>query len=189
MRKRLLTVLLATIAAPAFAVTNWQINPATSKLTWTVPFNNQPVTGEFKKWTGKIAFDPQNLPASSIDISIDLASSTSGDANRDTTVKGPDFFNTAATPTATYRATSIQKTTQGYVAAGDLTLAGVTKPLALPFTLNINGEKALAQGKIKLSRNAFGVGKGQWKSASEIADLVEVTFTVDATTSVPEVKH
>lgn len=180
MKKLLLTAILATAAFPAFATT-WQMNPTTSKLTWAVPFNKQPVTGQFDKWTSKITFDPANLPASHIEIIIDLTSVNSKDANRDTTLKGGDFFNTAATPTATYKASSFQKTSQGYVASGDLTLAGVTKPLAVPFTLAINGDKALAQGKLTLSRGAFGVGKGQWKSATEIADLVEVTFTVDAT--------
>jgi polyisoprenoid-binding protein YceI len=181
MRKLILTAILSFAALPAFAVTNWQINPAASKLTWAVPFNKQPVTGQFDKWTGKIAFDPANLPASSLSISVDLTSVNSKDANRDTTLKGGDFFNTATTPTATYTSTAITKTSQGYVAAGNLSLAGVTKPLGVPFTVTINGDKAVAQGKFMLSRTAFGVGKGQWKSATEVADLVEVTFTVDAT--------
>ena len=180
MRKTLLTAALVLAAMPAFAVPNWNIEP-TSKLTWSVPFNKQPVSGQFEKWTGVIAFDPANLDASSISISVDLTSVNSADANRDTTLKGPEFFNTATTPTATYTSTKITKTSQGYVAAGNLTLAGVTKPMPLPFTLAINGTKAVAQGKIKLSRNAFGVGKGQWKSATEIADIVEVTFSVNAT--------
>ncbi len=180
MRKLLLTAALTLAAIPAFAVTNWSIDP-TSKLTWTVPFNKQPVTGQFDKWSGAIAFDPANLDASSITINVDLASVNSSDANRDGTLKGADFFNTAATPTATYTSTNITKTSQGYVAAGNLSLAGVTKPLAVPFTLAINGTKAVAQGKIQLSRNTFGIGKGQWKSSKEIADQVEVTFTVNAT--------
>ncbi len=180
MRKLILTAALTLAALPAFAVTNWNID-STSKLTWSVPFNKQPVSGQFDKWNGNIAFDPANLAASNFTINVDLTSVNSQDANRDGTLKGPDFFNTATTPTATYTSTKITKTTQGYVAAGNLTLGGITKPLALPFTLEINGNKAVGQGKIRLSRNAFGIGKGQWKSASEIADLVEVTFTVNAT--------
>lgn len=180
MRKPLLTAALTLAAFPAFAVTNWSIDP-TSKLTWAVPFNKQPVTGEFQKWTGTIAFDPANLDASQIVINIDLASVNSKDDNRDGTLKSADFFNVAATPTATFTSTKITKTSQGYVAAGNLSLAGVTKPLAVPFTLAINGSKAVAQGKLQLSRTAFGVGKGQWASASEIADQVEVIFTLNAT--------
>lgn len=180
MRKLILTAAFTLAALPAFAVTNWTVDPAASNLGWTVPFNKQPVTGKFEKWDGKIAFDPANLEASSLVITVDLTSVNSADANRDGTLKGPDFFNTAAATKATYTSTKITKTSQGYVAAGNLTLAGVTKPLAVPFTLTITGDKALANGKIQLSRNAFGVGKGQWSSAKEIADLVEVTFTVSA---------
>lgn len=180
MRTLILTAALTLAALPAFAVTNWNIEP-TSKLTWTVPFNKQPVTGQFDKWSGNIAFDPANLDASNFTINVDLASVNSQDANRDGTLKGPEFFNTATTPTATYTSTKITKTSQGYVAAGNLTLAGVTKPLAVPFTVTINGSKAVAQGTIRMSRNAFGVGKGNWKSTKEIADMVEVTFSLNAT--------
>lgn len=173
--------LSSLVPGSLFAATTWQIDPATSKLTWAVPFNKQPVTGQFEKWSGKIAFDPADLATSSIVISVDLASVNSADANRDGTLKGPDFFNTAVAPTATYTSSKITKTSQGYVAEGTLSLAGVTKPLALPFNVTITGTKANAQGKLKLSRTAFGVGKGQWASAKEIEDLVEVTFTVNAT--------
>ncbi|RYG60929.1 MAG: YceI family protein [Alphaproteobacteria bacterium] len=179
MRKLILTAALTLAALPAFAATSWNLEP-TSKLTWAVPFNKQPVTGQFDTWSADIAFDPASLETSSLTIKVDLTSVNSKDANRDTTLKGPEFFNTATTPTATFTSTKITKTSQGYVAGGNLTLAGVTKPLAVPFTLAINGPKAVAQGKIRLSRNAFGVGKGQWKSASEIADIVEVSFTVNA---------
>lgn len=180
MRSLFLTALLATIALPAFAVTTWNVNPATSKLTFSVPFNNQPVSGQFSKWDAKIAFDPANLDASSLFITVDLASVNTADTNRDGTLKGPDFFNVAATPTATYTSSKITKTSQGYVAQGNLTLAGITKTLALPFTVTINGNKANAQGQIKISRGAFGVGKGQWKGAAEISDLTTVTFVVNA---------
>lgn len=181
MRKFLLATALALIAVPAFAATtNWTIDPAASKLTWTVPFNKQPVSGQFDKWTGIIVFDPDNLPASSLTIIVDLASVDSKDPNRDGTIKGPDFFNVAATPTATFTSTKITKTSQGYVAGGNLSLGGVSKPLAVPFSLTINGTKALGNGTITISRNAFGIGKGQWQSASEVGDLVNVSFTVAA---------
>jgi polyisoprenoid-binding protein YceI len=180
MRTLILTAALTLATLPAFAATQWKVDPAASNLSWTVPFNKQPVTGKFDKWDGQIAFDPADLATSSIVINVDLTSVNSKDANRDGTLKGADFFNTAATPKATYTSSKITKTAQGYVAAGTLSLAGVSKPVALPFTVTITGDKAVANGKLMLSRSAFGVGKGQWKSASEIADLVEVTFTVSA---------
>lgn len=180
MAAALVAVTTPALVTPALAVTNWQIDPKVSKLTWVAQFNKQPVAGQFEKWSGVIAFDPNDLKNSSIAITVDLTSVQSGDANRDGTLKGPDFFNTASAATATFVSKEIKKTSQGYVAGGMLTLGGVTKPLALPFTLDIKDKKALGQGKIKLSRTAFGVGKGQWAKAGEIADLVEVTFTVSA---------
>lgn len=182
MRHLILAAVLTATTVPAFAAPQWAVEPTTSKLTWTVPFNKQPVKGEFTKWDSTIAFSPDDLATSTITVKVDLTSVSSADANRDTTLKGPDFFNTATTPTATFTSTKITKTSQGFVAAGNLTLAGVTKPVAVPFEVTINGTRAVAHGKLQLSRTAFGIGKGQWKSASEISDAVEVTFTVNATT-------
>lgn len=196
MRKLLLTALLATVAFPAFATPNWNIDPKTSRLSWTARFNMQSVSGQFDKWTGAILFDPDHLEASSIKISVDLTSVNSNDANRDSTLKGPDFFNIAGNPAATFTSTKISKTSQGYVAAGNLNLAGITKPLAVPFSVTINGGKAASSGVFKMSRSAFAIGKGQWNATQSIADLtvrnppadpvngigdiVEVRFTLNA---------
>lgn len=187
MKKYLFAVVAAALAglAPGAWATEWNVDPATSKLGWQARFNGQGVEGTFKSWTAKISFDPNNLDASSITIQVNVASVESGDGARDETLRGADWFNAGQFAAATFTSQKIK--TMGavgenkYVAAGTLTINGVTKPLALPFTLAINGEKASAQGEITLSRGAFGVGKGQWKDNAEVQDLVKVTYTVNAT--------
>ena len=171
---------LAVVATPVLAVTQWQMEPVASKLTWVATFNKQPVTGEFKNWTAEIAFDETDLAASRIKVNVQLGSVESGDADRDGTLKGVEFFNIAATPVAVFESKDIRKTAQGYEAVGTLTLAGVSKPQVLPFELDIAQGIATAQGKLTLSRASYGVGKGQWAKSTEIGDAVEVTFTVKA---------
>lgn len=180
MKNLLLAAVLALAATPAFAA-NWQINPATSKLTFLAQFNHAPVTGVFEKWGGTINFDPAKPETGAITIKVDLASVQTQDASRDETLRGPDFFNTKSYATATFASSKISKTSQGYVATGTLSLAGMQKVLAVPFTLTTVGNAAQAQGMFKLSRAAFGIGKGQWQGASQIDDMVDVTFTVNAT--------
>jgi polyisoprenoid-binding protein YceI len=182
MRHLLLTTALSLLATPIFAA-EWVINPATSKLTFLAQFNHAPITGVFQKWGGKINFDADHLDTSNLTINVDLSSVSTQDASRDETLKGPDFFNAKTFSTATYTSSKITKTSQGYVAAGTLSLAGVSKQLAVPFTLTTIGKSAQANGVVKLSRRAFGIGKGQWQDASQIDDMVDVTFTVNATTN------
>jgi cytochrome b561 len=176
--------ILAALTMLPFAAraTDWTINPAASTLNFKASFNGQPVMGAFPSWTGAITFDEAHLETSKIAISVDLASVATQDTNRDTTLKGSDFFNVPAHPKAEFQSTKILKTGDSYTATGFLTLAGVTKPLAVPFMFapSIDGRKATATGKFNLSRTLFGVGKGDWAKATEIADAVEVTFTVSA---------
>lgn len=181
--KTLLTALtLATALTSVALAAEWQIVPQTSRLSWSTHFNHQPVSGQFTKWDGKINLDPDHPETGSITITVDVTSITSQDDERDATLKSPDFFNTQSFPQAVFTSTKISKTSQGYVAAGNLSMAGVTKPLAVPFTLTVNGKQALAQGTIHISRKAFGIGKGQWAKASQLDDLALVSFTVAATT-------
>lgn len=188
MKKTLLAITAATLLAQGAWALDWTVNPAASKLGWQARFNGQNVDGTFKTWRSKISFDPNNLATSNITIQVDVASIDSGDDSRDSTLRSADWFNAGQFATATFTSNKITATPNGditnrYVAAGTLTLNGVSKPLALPFTVTINGTNASAQGELTLSRGAFNVGQGQWKNNAEVADLVKVTYTVNATTA------
>ena len=64
---------------------------------------------------------------------------------------------------------------------GNLTLRGVTRPLTLPFTLEIDGSVAQAKGRVELSRDAFGVGQGPWATGEWVALEVGVDIAITAT--------
>lgn len=188
MKKTLLAIAAATLLTQGAWALDWTVNPATSKLGWQARFNGQEVNGIFKTWKSQINFDPANLATSSITIEVDVSSVDSADASRDETLRSADWFNAGQFATAKFTSSKITATPNGdihnrYVAAGTLTINGVSKPLALPFTVNINGSNASAQGELTLSRGAFNVGQGPWKNNAEIADLVKVTYTVNATTT------
>ena len=78
---------------------------------------------------------------------IDLASVDSGDAQRDQSLPASDWFDVAEHPKATFTATRFEKTgADRFVAHGTLDLRGVKKPVDLPFTLHITGDKAQVSG-------------------------------------------
>lgn len=170
----------ALLAAPVWAV-EWAVDKGTSKLTWVATFNKQPITGEFKDWNAAIVLDEANLATAKVKVEVRTASVESGDPERDSALQGKDFFNSAATPLAVFESQNVRKTPQGYEAVGTLTLAGVSKPAVLPFTLETANGKATAQGVLKLNRQDYAVGKGAWAKASEIGNDVDVHFTVHAT--------
>jgi polyisoprenoid-binding protein YceI len=177
-----LGLLLGLAAVPAVAAPAvWIVEPGASKLAFQGAVNGTPFTGAFRRWTAQIAFDPKALAASYVAVSVDLASAASGDADRDQTMPTADWFWVAKFARASFVSHAFRPVGGGrYVATGDLTLRGVTRPVTLPFTLAIVGDKAVMNGTTAIDRTAFGVGQGQWKTGDVVATKVTVNVALTA---------
>lgn len=176
--------LLLLLATPAFAAdvpTKWTIDRDNSKLTFEALQEGAPFKGQFKGFTGTINFDAKKPEAGNASITIDLGSIDSANAERDSTVKGKDWFDLDSFPTATYTITSFTKGAEpnAYTAKGVLRMRGVERPLDLPFTLTAGEKTAHAVGKTTLKRLDFGVGDGQWSDPSMVG--TDVTVSIDIT--------
>ena len=173
-----LAALLATTPASA---AHWTVDAARSKLGFTVSWSGQPFNATFKSWKANIDFDPADLAHSQADVTIDIASETSDDAETDEGVKGAQGFQASQFATARFQTMSIaHKSGNDYIAQGKLTLRGVTKQVALPFTLTIAGNGAHMVGSTQVSRMDFGVGQGgDFSKPAPVA--YQVTIKVDLT--------
>src|SRR5688572_6304709 len=56
----------------------WAIDPARSRIAFSVEQLGRIVSGRIAAWTGTIVLDPQNLAAARIDIRMDMRSATAG---------------------------------------------------------------------------------------------------------------
>jgi polyisoprenoid-binding protein YceI len=174
----LAALLLAGAALPAQAAT-WTIDTPKSHLGFTGSENGAPFQGRFGKFSGTIVFDPANPAAGHADVTIETGSATTGDQQKDGALPGSDWFAVNTFPTAHFVATGFKPNGSGaYEAMGRLTIRGITKPLALPFTLTISGSEAKADGSIALIRTNFGVGQGAWSTAQYVALQVSVAFDI-----------
>lgn len=173
----LLTSMLANAAVPA-----WQIVPASSSITFTATQNNSPIIGQFKSFSGDINFDPAQLKASSVKISVDLASVTTSYKEVQDTLKTTNWFDVKAFPQAVFQANDFTKTgNNAYTANGTLSIRDKTVPVVLNFVLDqYTADKAHATGSVQLKRLAFGVGQGEWASTDDVKDAVKVDFVVTA---------
>ena len=159
----------------------WKVD-AGSTLGFATAWGGVAIEGRFDRWNADILFSPEALDRSKVSVGIDLASAVSGDAQRDESLQGADWFDTAEHPKATFTATRFEKTGENrYVAHGTLALRGASHPLRLPFTLKIEGDKARVSGVTTLDRTAFGVGQGEWKSTDQIPAEVKVSVNLTAT--------
>jgi polyisoprenoid-binding protein YceI len=140
-------------------------------------------TGRFGKYTADVTFAADNLAASKIDVSIDIASLDTGDKERDDTLKSADLFDPAKFPKARFVSSKITIVGGGrYEAQGKLTIRNVTKDIKLPITFQTKEEKgrqiAYLTGRYTLKRLEYGVGQGDWKSTEWVKDDVVVTFSL-----------
>jgi polyisoprenoid-binding protein YceI len=172
----------ALLAASSADAAHWNVDAARSKLGFTVVWAKQPFAATFKSWNAKIDFDPANLATSKADVTIAIGSMSSGDPDTDASIKGGIGFGADKFPTAHFVATGFtHKSGNTYVAQGNLTLKGVTRPLTLPFTLTITGKQAHMVGSTTVMRNQFNVGTGEWSKPDPVAWDVKVNIDITAT--------
>lgn len=158
----------------------WKVSSG-GKLGFTTSFTGTEIEGAFSRWDADIRFDPDALDKSRIIVRVDLASVDTGDAFRDETLRGEDFFATAGNTNAVFRSSDVSALGSGrYRAAGYLTLRGTRRPVTLNFTLTIKGEKAEAKGTGRINRGDFGVGAGEWEATDRIPGAVAISFDFDA---------
>lgn len=133
-------------------------------------------TGRFTDYTGYIDMDPDGKTVKAIEAVMKTASVDTNHQKRDTHLRSPDFFSVEKYPTMTYKMTSYEKQGDRYVANGELTLLGVTKPITLTGTLNGvlpkdpgGNTRAGFSAEGKINRKDFGMN---WSKALDNGGLV-----------------
>lgn len=160
----------------------WQVNVADSALTFVATQNDKEFEGTFSAFDADIVFDPENLADASISVSIDMESATTGDRQRDSALPGNDWFKAKEFPRAQFTATSVTQTGPGqYEAVGLLAIRDITKEITLPFSLDIAGDTASADGSVTLIRTDFGVGQGEFTTGEWVGLEVMVGVQIKAT--------
>lgn len=175
------TLAIPVVAVAATPAPLWNVNMAASRLRFQSSVGGEQFIGTFTRWRADIRFDPKNLAGSSVLARIDMASAKTGSSDKDEAMPGAEWFAVSKFAQATYAAKTFKDLGGGrYQAIGTLTLRGVTRPLTLPFTLQIQGDQARMTGSAMVDRHAFGVGQGQYAAADTVPFGVRIGITINA---------
>ena len=125
----------ASLAAfgPAQAQTaTYTVDPTHTFVTWeALHFGTSTSRGRFDKKEGRIEID-RSAKTGMVDITIDMASITTGVAPFDTHLKSKDFFDVTTHPTARFQASGFSfDGTRVSAVKGTLTMLGKTQPVEL----------------------------------------------------------
>src|SRR6266496_226963 len=146
------------------------------------------VSGGFRDFNGTISYEPSDVTKSTIDMHIIANSINTGDDKRDGHLRSPDFFDVEKFPELTFKSTRIEKKGDGYVAYGPLTIHGVTREVALPFTIDgtikdpMGKSRLVAQASLTINRKDYGLN---WNRALEgggvlVGEDVKIDLNVEA---------
>jgi polyisoprenoid-binding protein YceI len=153
-------MLLALICPPAIA-RDWQVDQARSSLTFKGTYQDGPFAGKFAKFDATIAFDETDLSKAKFDVKVNVASAQTESAERDDTLKTPDFFYVAKFPQARFITESFGKGSDGGLETkGTLTIRDVSKPVTLKVKFVGNGNSATLDVDTTLNRLDFELGAG-----------------------------
>lgn len=147
------------------------------------------VRGAFEEFAGTLTF-AENPLESTAEVTIQAASISTGDKGRDEHLRTGDFLLVEEHPTLTFRTNALAARGKGrFVASGDLTIRGVTKPVELD--LEVEGvvldpwgnEKVVVSASTEIDREQFGI---TWNAALEaggvlVGRTVKIEIEVQAT--------
>jgi polyisoprenoid-binding protein YceI len=181
---------MSTANATQTATTTWKLDPAHSAAEFKVKHMMiANVKGQFSALRGTIVLDEADLARSSVEASIDAASITTGNADRDAHLKSADFFDVEKFPELTFRSTAITRHGDELKVEGNLTIHGVTRSVAF----SVDGPSEPARdpwgntrigltATTKINRKDFGL---TWNSTLEtggvlVGEEVAITLEVQA---------
>ena len=148
------------------AAETYAADPVHSSLVYRVKhMNTSFFWGRFDAIAGSFTLDDANPAESRFEFQVKADSVDTADAKRDQHLKSPDFFNVVQFPTITFKSQSIAKSGNAYEVSGDLTLHGVTKPVAVRVVPTGTGKDmrgtpiAGIEATLNIKRSDFGMSK------------------------------
>jgi polyisoprenoid-binding protein YceI len=171
---------------PVPATSRWELDPENSSAQFVCKHVLSKVRGMFPKPSGTVTLDDASPANSKITATIDVSGITTGVEERDTHLKGPDFFDVAKYPAITFVSTSVSKSSAtSYSVMGTLTMHGVSKPVTLAVTASAPFEHAGGirrgiEATTSVNRKDFGL---RWEYPGEGPGIVvgdNIQITIDA---------
>lgn len=173
---------------PGWITGEWAVDPAHSFVGFSVRRLMGKVRGRFTAFDARIvtADDPAD---STVTATVDLASVETGVAMRDEQLRSAAFFDVENTPVMRFASSSLRYADENWVLTGDLTIRGVTRPIAIELAFlgilpqGVTGQTRMGfEGQAAVRRSDFGLSFGPAVEGNKVIvhDRVIITLDVEA---------
>lgn len=180
----------AAATSPLTAGT-WNLDASHSEVGFSVRHAGiSKVRGSFTEFDATLTIG-ESLADSSVEATVQIASVSTKDANRDAHLKSADFFDAEQFPTMTFKSTGTKGDADEFVLVGALTIRGVTKQVELETELGGQAVDAFGATRVgfsastTISRKEFGI---TWNAALEAGGVLvsdKVKIEIDASFVLP----
>ncbi|WP_404381965.1 YceI family protein [Knoellia locipacati] len=153
------------------------------------------VRGSFEEFEGTAHVDTANPAASKVEVTIQAASVTTGNEQRDGHLKTADFFDVENYPTITFVSTDVTRQGSQWSITGDLTINAVTKPVTIDFEETGSAKDPYGNTRIGFEGDTT-IDRTEWdlsfNAALEtggvlVSEKVKLEFDISAIAQVPAV--
>jgi polyisoprenoid-binding protein YceI len=168
----------------------WRFDPAHTRLGFSTRHAMvTKVRGSFNDVEGVIKIDPDDPTASTVNVTIKVASIDTRNPQRDEHLRTNDFFDAPHYPEITFVSKRIDQVEENsFIVSGDLTIRGVTKEIAIPLEFigverdPMGNLRAGFEGSRRIDRKDFGVN---WNAALDsggvlVSDRILLEFEISA---------
>jgi polyisoprenoid-binding protein YceI len=158
---------------------SWHSVADDSELVFTAYYEGEALPGRFERFrveleTGEGAREPRALV-----VEVETGSADMRDREINAEIAEPEWFDIRTYPVARYESDSIRAEGDGYVASGRLRLKGVERSLEIPLELTWDDGGIGLSGSVRLSRQDWRIGTGEWSADASLSERVDLRWRVD----------
>lgn len=146
------------------------------------------VRGQFGAFEGTASIDAATPANSKVDLTIDVASVTTGSPDRDGHLKSADFFDVENFANIRFVSTDVKRDGDDWAITGDLTIKDTTKSVTIDFEQTgsavdpFGNTRVGFEGETTVNRKDFGL---VWNAALEtggvlVSEKVKLEFDISA---------
>lgn len=184
--KIMAAIFAAAVAAPVLADT-YDVDPMHTTIGFGVKHMVvSTVKGKFTEFKGEFSFDPAKPDEAKISATVQAGSVSTGNEKRDGHLKSPDFFDAAKFPDIKFESTGVEKSGDGYIVKGKLTIKETTKEISIPVSINgpiedpYKNQRVGIEGTFKLNRKDYGLNFDGKLANGGMVVADEVTVEISA---------